>query len=209
MKNAVAIVATLAIVGWAAQSGSAATSKPWHWTTSQAQSKLTSSRAGTFLDVGKVTASSCRGVGKQTPPRSGRYAAFVCTVSSSTSPTRRLWLRPRPSAPGTNACISYRSLSAIPAICLRARGLTPGRDVGSSGIGDLVRFATAERFTGERGYWRFTRVVCVGMDGFIECELEGDVAGRAAVLIRPSGPEVLFLSLSCVGQFAGRPECVV
>ena len=55
----------------------------------------------------------------------------------------------------------------------------------------------------------FTHDVCVGVDGFYECSFESAVSGTAIVTGRKSGVTVQFVTLACVGDYAGRPECTV
>lgn len=187
MKYAAVGAALLALVIVPVAVAKPAKPKPWAWTTAQ---------AGQHVD-GK-----CRGVGK---PVAKHWVAFSCTVDGS-----RAWVKVRPRGKG-GACLSAKSLAAVSATCLKARGLVPlGEPTHDRQTpeGEIQKAMTA-RFVPESTIpWQtFSRLDCLGADGFYECSFTSAVSGTAYVLYRASSARVIWTSLACTGAYEGRPEC--
>ena len=161
--------------------------------------------------IGRAEPSSCRGTGKQ--PVRARWLAFTCTfpwrVGDLKSPrvTRTAWVKVQQAGKG-GACISVTGAPNVNPKCLTAKGLVQSSDSSAAGA---IQVATTKRFRPESSIpWQgFTRLECVGVDGFYECSFISAVSGTATVMFRASGPTVIYTSLDCQGAYAGHPECTL
>ena len=106
------------------------------------------------------------------------------------------------------ACISVTGAPNVNPKCLTAKGLVQSSDSSAAGA---IQVATTKRFRPESSIpWQgFTRLECVGVDGFYECSFISAVSGTATVMFRASGPTVIYTSLDCQGAYAGHPECTL
>lgn len=215
MRVAVTIAAVLSLLS--ASTASAATApkpKPWQWTTAQAQAKIDAAiPPSLYGDFNRYSKSTCRGLGKQV---ARRYTAFACSFTTQARPavggnparpaeTKTAWLKVRPEGKG-GACISVVALARINPACLSAKGLVA---ITSPTPAGLIQVAMTKRFRPESTIpWQgFTKDECLGADGFYECAFESAVSGTAIVTGRRSGVTVQFVTLTCTGAYAGRPEC--